>query len=133
MVIAQIRYFLILYEELNFTRAAELCDVSQPSLTNGIKSLERQYGGRLFDRARSPRSQTQPTELAQALKPHFERIIDSAGQARKIAERLSLTIASTKKNARRCPDATSRKAIRRAKGMRLIAANGVAQRLTPSN
>ena len=46
----QIRYFLALSEELNFTRAAKQCGVSQPSLTNGIIELERHFGGALFRR-----------------------------------------------------------------------------------
>jgi Bacterial regulatory helix-turn-helix protein, lysR family len=45
-----IRYFLALCEELNFTRAARRCGVSQPSLTNAIGALERQLGGTLFQR-----------------------------------------------------------------------------------
>ena len=36
----QIRYFLAVCETLNFTRAAEACNVSQPSLTRAIKGLE---------------------------------------------------------------------------------------------
>jgi DNA-binding transcriptional LysR family regulator len=86
MVPAQIRYFLILYDELNFTRAAKRCGVSQPSLTNGIKDLESRFGGKLFDRVSSSQSQTRPTDLAVALKPHFKRMIDSALQAERIAD-----------------------------------------------
>jgi DNA-binding transcriptional LysR family regulator len=50
MEMPQIRYFLALSEELNFTRAAKQCGVSQPSLTNGIIELERRFGGALFRR-----------------------------------------------------------------------------------
>jgi|SRR6188768_2137128 DNA-binding transcriptional LysR family regulator len=88
MVAAEIRYFLILYEEQNFTRAARRCGVSQPSMTNGIKRLERRFGGKLFHRTRSSQSETRATDLAEALKPHFERISDSARQAQRIAQRL---------------------------------------------
>ena len=88
MVSAQIRYFLILYDELNFTRAAKRCGVSQPSLTNGIKDLESRFGGKLFYRISSSQSQTRPTELATALKPHFKRMIDSAREAQRIADQL---------------------------------------------
>jgi LysR family hydrogen peroxide-inducible transcriptional activator len=87
-VIAQIRYFLSVYEELNFTRAAERCGVSQPSLTNGIRRLEHHFGGMLFHRTRSSQSRTRPTDLALALRPHLKQIIDSAGQAHKIAAHL---------------------------------------------
>lgn len=85
-VCVEVRYFLTLCEELNFTRAAKRCGVSQPSLTNGIKNLECRLGSKLFYRIRSSQSQTQPTELAVALKRHFKRMIDSERQAQKIAE-----------------------------------------------
>jgi Transcriptional regulator len=42
MQMHQIRYFLALCEERNFTRAAKRSGVSQPSLTNGIITLERE-------------------------------------------------------------------------------------------
>ena len=50
MQMHQIRYFLALCEERNFTRAARRSGVSQPSLTNGIIALERELGGALFQR-----------------------------------------------------------------------------------
>jgi DNA-binding transcriptional LysR family regulator len=87
MVTAQIRYFLAVYDELNFTRAAKRCGVSQPSLTNGIKNLERQLGGKLFYRNRSSQSQTRPTALARALKSHLTKIAESAREAQLIADR----------------------------------------------
>src|SRR5262249_46021884 len=43
-----VRYFLAVAEELNFTKAAEKCNVAQPSLTRAIKLLEEEFGGSLF-------------------------------------------------------------------------------------
>ena len=37
MQMQQVRYFLALCEELNFTRAARCCGISQPSLTTAIR------------------------------------------------------------------------------------------------
>src|SRR5689334_4655271 len=68
-----VRYFLILCEEQNFTRAAKYCGIAQPSLTNAIKRLEALLGGPLFRRARKSTSVTKPTALALAVKPYFER------------------------------------------------------------
>ena len=46
----QIRYFLAVCETLNFTRAAETCNVSQPALTKAVKKLEGELGNPLFFR-----------------------------------------------------------------------------------
>jgi len=45
MEMHQVRYFLAVCETLNFTRAAEICNVAQPSLTRAIKKLEDELGG----------------------------------------------------------------------------------------
>jgi LysR family hydrogen peroxide-inducible transcriptional activator len=39
MEMHQVRYFLALCEDLNFTHAAERCHVAQPSLTRAIRQL----------------------------------------------------------------------------------------------
>ena len=36
-----VRYFLALARTLNFTRAAEQCNVTQPALTKAIQKLEQ--------------------------------------------------------------------------------------------
>lgn len=46
----QITYFLRACDTLNFTRAAEICHVSQPSLSTAIQKLEDELGGELFSR-----------------------------------------------------------------------------------
>lgn len=52
MEMHQIRYFLTVAEELNFTRAAERCDVAQPSISRAIKMFEIELDGPLFHRER---------------------------------------------------------------------------------
>ena len=68
-----IKYFLVLCDERNFTRAANHCGITQPSLTNAIKRLEDLFGGSLFDRTRKSNSLAKPTPLALVIKPYFER------------------------------------------------------------
>lgn len=70
MEISQIRYFVALCGALNFTRAARQCRVSQPSLSNGIKALERALGGPLFER-----SPIALTPLGRRLRPHLEAVL----------------------------------------------------------
>lgn len=50
MEMHQLRYFVKIAEFQNFTRAAESCHVSQPSLSQQISKLERELGHPLFER-----------------------------------------------------------------------------------
>ena len=50
MELSQITYFINLAETLNFTTAAKLSGVSQPSLTRAILRLEQELGGPLIYR-----------------------------------------------------------------------------------
>jgi len=85
MQMNQIRYFLALCEERNFTRAAKRCGVSQPSLTNAIKRLEQTLGGPLFHRdCRS----IELTELGRVVKPYLRQLNQSAYEAKRKAAKV---------------------------------------------
>src|ERR1700730_4039068 len=82
MEMHQVRYFLALCEELNFTRAAKRCGVAQPSLTKGIKSLEQELGGALFHRrCRNVRL----SELGRVVQPCLKSLNRCAQQAKRKA------------------------------------------------
>ena len=51
MEIRQLEYFLMVSKVNSFTRAAERLYVSQPAVTNAVRSLEDELGIRLFDRS----------------------------------------------------------------------------------
>jgi len=53
MEIHQLRYFLAVVATGTFTAAAEVCHVSQPSLSSQIAKLEDEVGGSLLERHRS--------------------------------------------------------------------------------
>jgi DNA-binding transcriptional LysR family regulator len=81
MEMHQVRYFLAVSRTLNFTRAAEDCNVTQPSLTRAIKQLEAELGGDLFRRERP----TQLTELGQRMHPLLKQCYEAAAGARSLA------------------------------------------------
>ena len=82
MEMHQVRYFLALADQLNFTRASELCNVTQPSLSRAIKLLEEELGGPLFRRERET---THLTDLGHLVRPHLQSVYDHS----KMAKRLS--------------------------------------------
>jgi DNA-binding transcriptional LysR family regulator len=82
MEMQQVRYFLALARTLNFTRAAEDCHVSQPSLTRAIRMLEEELGGELL---RRERQQSHLTELGQRMLPLLQQCYDSALSAKSLA------------------------------------------------
>jgi DNA-binding transcriptional LysR family regulator len=82
MEMHQVRYFLAVARTLNFTRAAEECNVAQPSLTRAIRQLEDELGGDLF---RRERPHAQLTELGQRMQPLLQQCYDSALGARSLA------------------------------------------------
>ena len=82
MEMHQVRYFLAVARVFNFTRAAEECNVTQPSLTRAIKQLEAELGGDLFRRERPA---AQLTELGQRMHPLLKQCYEAATGARQLA------------------------------------------------
>ena len=78
MEMHQIRYFLAVCETLNFTRAAECCNVTQPALTRAVQKLEEEMGGLLLHRERS---HTHLTEFGQAMRSHLEGVLSNTEAA----------------------------------------------------
>ena len=96
MEMHQVRYFLAVARLLNFTRAAEACNVAQPSLTRAISMLEAEFGGDLF---RRERRNTHLTQLGDRMLPILRQCYESAQSAKALASsvktggKVSLTIA----------------------------------------
>lgn len=83
MEMHQVRYFLALCDTLNFTRAAELCHVSQPALTTAIKKLEEELEGALFHRERG---RVALTELGRMTQPLMTQMANQAEAVRNVAD-----------------------------------------------
>jgi len=87
MQLTQIRYFLALCEDRNFTRAARRCGISQPSLTNAIKRLESELGGTLFERERE---NNRLSELGALVRPELAQIERYVVKAKNKAEKFKV-------------------------------------------
>ena len=86
MEMQQVRYFVTLAQVLNFTRAADLCNVSQPALTRAIQQLEHELGGPLFHRERG---NTHLSELGRMMQPYLAMIHEQTAAAKEHARSAS--------------------------------------------
>ena len=85
MEMQQVRYFLAVSRTLNFTRAAEECNVTQPALTRAIKQLEDELGGELI---RREGRNSHLTELGNRMRPLLQQCYDSAIAAKQVATKI---------------------------------------------
>ncbi|HEY9374260.1 LysR family transcriptional regulator [Streptomyces sp.] len=79
MQFQQLQYFVAVAETRHFTRAAERVHVSQPSLSQQIRALEKELGAELFSRARG---NIALTDAGEALLPLARRILADTDTAR---------------------------------------------------
>jgi LysR family hydrogen peroxide-inducible transcriptional activator len=86
MELHQVRYFLAVAEELNFSRAAEKCNVSQPALSRAVILLEEEFGGPLFHRERRL---TNLSPLGRMVKPYLEQIWRESGDILRLAQQVA--------------------------------------------
>jgi DNA-binding transcriptional LysR family regulator len=73
-----LHYFLAVVEELHFGHAAERVHISQPPLSQAIRTLERQVGVQLLHRTSRV---VEPTEAGLAFAEHARRTLAAAGAA----------------------------------------------------
>ncbi len=81
----QLKVFITAAETLNFSRAAEKLHLSQPSVTQHIRSLENRFGSELFVRSGNRLSLS---ESGQALLPIARQIIAVSLRADEVMEAL---------------------------------------------
>jgi DNA-binding transcriptional LysR family regulator len=77
MELKQLRYFITLARELNFSRAAQRLNISQPPLSRQIQQLENELGLRLF--VRDKRS-VHLTDAGRALLDDAQSLVDRAAR-----------------------------------------------------
>src|SRR5215213_2890459 len=85
MDLRRLRYFVVVAEELSFSRAAQRLRISQPPLSNQIKQLEEELGVQLFKR--SSRG-VRMTDSGEVLLGDARRIFVQLEQTTRVVQRV---------------------------------------------
>ncbi|MCB4823577.1 LysR family transcriptional regulator [Roseicella sp. GB24] len=81
----QLRYFVTVARERNFTRAAEKLHIAQPPLSRQIQALEEEFGVALFDRGSRPLALTDAGKL---LFDQAVQVLDRMDEMKAMVKRL---------------------------------------------
>ncbi|NQX86950.1 MAG: LysR family transcriptional regulator [Flavobacteriaceae bacterium] len=83
MTITQLFYVLAVAEHQNFTKAAEKCFVTQPTLSMQIQKLEDQLDVKIFDRSKKP---IELTEIGKKIVSQAKNIVNEADRIQDIVD-----------------------------------------------
>ena len=82
--VKQLRYFVTVTNLLNFGRAADACNVSQPTLSMQIQELEKRLGVQLIERSRH---RVLITEIGTEIARHAREVLQGVENIVDLAER----------------------------------------------
>jgi len=83
MTLQQLEYVLALEKTRHFVRAAELCSVTQPTLSAMIQKLEDELDCKIFDRSRNP---VESTEIGKKIIRQAQEIVHQSNQLKEIVQ-----------------------------------------------
>jgi LysR family transcriptional regulator, hydrogen peroxide-inducible genes activator len=78
----ELRYFAAVVDFRHFGRAAESCNVSQPTLSSQIRKLEEELGVTLLERTNK---RVDVTPVGRQILEHAQRVLTEAGQIEAVA------------------------------------------------
>jgi LysR family hydrogen peroxide-inducible transcriptional activator len=81
MTLTDLRYIVALARERHFGRAAEKCNVAQPTLSVAVKKLEEQLGAVLFERG----AEVTLTPIGEQIVAQAQRVLAEAGRIPELA------------------------------------------------
>lgn len=90
MDIRQLRYFLAVAAERNFSRAAERLNMAQPPLSRQIQQIEQEVGAQLFDR------ESRPMALTDAGRLFYEQAIQVTRRMDEMKEAMRAFVTSNR-------------------------------------
>ena len=83
MTITQLHYVLAIAEHKNFTKAAEKCFVTQPTLSTQIQKLEEELNILIFDRSKKP---IELTDVGRKIVHQAKNIVNEADRIQDIVD-----------------------------------------------
>jgi LysR family hydrogen peroxide-inducible transcriptional activator len=83
MTITQLHYVLAIAEHKNFTKAADKCFVTQPTLSTQIQKLEDELGVLIFDRSKKP---IELTEVGKKIVLQAKNIVNESDRIQDIVD-----------------------------------------------
>ncbi len=83
MTITQLKYILAIAEHKNFTKAAEKCFVTQPTLSTQIQKLEDELDIQIFDRSKKP---IELTDVGHKIVQQAKNIVDESYRIQDIVD-----------------------------------------------
>lgn len=82
MTLTELRYIVTLAQEQHFGRAADRCNVSQPTLSIAVKKLEEELNTSIFERSKT---RVSPTPIGERIIEQAQKVIEQASAIRDIA------------------------------------------------
>ena len=82
MTLTELRYIVTLAQEQHFGRAADRCNVSQPTLSIAVKKLEEELDTALFERSKT---RVSPTPIGNKVIEQAQRVLEQASAIKDIA------------------------------------------------
>ena len=92
MTLQQLEYVMAVYRFKHFAKAAEHCDVTQPTLSSMIQKLEDELGIKIFDRKQQP---VQPTSAGRSIIEQAWKVLARANRLKETAEEEKMSLQGT--------------------------------------
>ncbi len=82
MTLSQLQYIIALHKHRHFGKAAERCNVTQPTLSIQIQKLEKELGILIFDRTKNP---VVPTQIGEEFILQARNVLNEAKKLKNLA------------------------------------------------
>ena len=92
MTLQQLEYVMAVYRLKHFAKAADDCNVTQPTLSSMIQKLEDELGVKIFDRKRQP---IQPTQAGMKVIEEAWKVLNRAKKLRQTIDEERQTLTGT--------------------------------------